>query len=99
MQINAGGRHPLGRFGGEQLCHGGLGHERLTGILQSRGVVNEEPCSFDLGSHFGELELDALEGSDRPTKLLSFPNIPDGVVESALREAHHLCTDADPPFV
>ena len=75
------------------------GQERLAGVAQARGVVDEQPRRFQLGGRVRELELHALKVGDRLAELLPLLRVRDGVIERALREADHLRADADAPFV
>src|SRR5581483_7006806 len=98
-QVDGERRDPLRDLGREDLAHRRLGEERLAGVAEPRGVVDEQPRRFELGGGARELMLDRLEFGDGLAELLALFRVLDGVVERALREADHLRANPDAPLV
>jgi hypothetical protein len=73
----------------------GLGRERPVLLLQSRGIVRQQPRGFDVRRDVGKLVRHRLELADRLAKLLALVGVGDGLFIGTLGEADHLGGDAD----
>src|SRR5690606_13084781 len=96
MEIDTRRGDPLGRLRRVELRHSRLPQEGLSSILQTSRVVDEETCRLELRGHAGELELNSLEVRNRAAELLPLLYIAEGGLESAARQADHLCPDPNP---
>src|SRR5262245_507697 len=99
MDLQSGVHDAVREDSREELRLRRLERERLPGVLQPRGAVDELPPGVDLRRHVGELELDRLEVRDRLPELSPLLRIGDRQVVRALREADAHGCDRDPAAV
>src|ERR1700729_2517606 len=84
-----------GDFAGEELGHGRLTGDLAAGILENSSALGEKACGIQLGSHVGELPLDALELGDGFAELPAFLDVFEGSLECAAADAEGECSDGD----
>lgn len=72
---------------------------KVLTCLESRGIVSQESCCFNLSSHFCELETHSLELSNGLSKLLALISILETLIKSSLGKTDHLGCNADTSFV
>src|SRR5512133_3318660 len=70
---------------------------RAIRVLQPRGIIDEATGRFEIGRHFGELELNRLITIDRLSELLPLAGIADGLFKcpATATERQRAGDDAD----
>src|SRR5438132_105400 len=80
-------RHLHAGIGSEALGHGGIHARTLPMVELVSSFIDQQARRFNLHSHIGQHELNALERADRMAKLFPFTCIVTGCLKCCLSHA------------
>src|SRR5262249_33040411 len=94
MDLHAFVGHADGDFAGKEFGHAGFPRETSAVLIgEPCGLIDDQPCCFDLRRHISQLELNGLEFADGLAELFALLGVFDGGVERAL--GHAKCESGD----